>query len=466
MVSEQDVRIDFSANPKQAVLYRLVKGACRGENDYRIFHYGGAFRGGKSFSEIGLGYLLNLQYPKTKGYIIRATSTRLAETSMEVAKKITRGADVSWREYRGVPIMTMFNGTTIRFLSENLDGNPDLDHFKGEEMSWIIFEQIEEIAEKTYHMGLSRLGSNNESKCPAFCFTNFNPAFNWVKEKIYDRAKASKQLDCVPDSQGRTDWLYEISPHEIFIEAFPEDNPFNTEEQWRAWDKLDPETSARFVKGRWEIEVQGRFFSAFTRAKHVRECKYDRGDILRLSFDFNVDPMTAIAYQTDQETYFRVLKEFRVMESNSYQICQQVKAEFETDHVPLYMVTGDPSGRNRTRGIAKPLSDYDIIREGLYLGPRQIVAPIAHSRIGVQRIMVNSVLTHFPEISIDPSCEWLIKDMEFCLKGLDSDGEITKQKTGINPYMNISNKELFHLGDCFLYGAETDLRQWMKVPQS
>ncbi len=450
-------RINFTVNPKQAKLYELVIGALSGENNYRIFHYGGAFRGGKSYAQLGLGHGLCLHYPNTKGYIIRADYTRLSETSVPVMKKITETERVSWREFRGVPIMNLANGSSIRFLSENIDKNPDLDHFKGLEANWFIFEQIEEVQQKTYQMAMSRLGSWDKSICPAFMFTNFNPAFNWVKEAIYDRAKQGEQLE---------EWCFKMSDREIFIEAFPEDNPFNTKEQWDAWEMLDDETRSRFIKGEWEIDVKGRFMAPFNRADHVKPVSYDDTDILRLSFDFNVDPMTCIAYQTDKVNYFRVIKEFRQQDSNSFQICQDIKQEFELGKVPVYMVTGDPSGRNRTRGISKPISDFDIIRKELFLGSRQIVAPKAHSKIGVSRIMCNSILTHFPEFTIDPSCEWLIKDMDFVLRGLDSQGDVTIQKTGMNPYINISNKEMGHLMDCLRYAFETDLKQWVKIPRS
>ena len=63
-------------------------------------------------------------------------------------------------------------------------------------------------------------------------------------------------------------------------------------------------------------------------------------------------------------------------------------------------------------------------------------------------------------------CEGFIKGMGFVLGGLDSQGEVTIQKNGMNPYMNVSNKELSHLCDCLRYGFETDLKQWVRIPQS
>lgn len=220
-----------------------------------------------------------------------------------------------------------------------------------------------------------------------------------------------------------------------------------------------------------EWTASARFYSAFDRARHVQPCTYKRLEPLGLSFDFNVDPMTCIAYQTDAQTFFHVIKEFRQSQSEVYEVCTAIKQFFETDHIPNYRITGDSSGNSRNAGVRGGKSNYDIIRSELYLGSGQIVTPKSNMRIDPSdhagsRTLVNSVLQNFPDFRIDPSCEWLIKDMEFVLRGLDTKGRVTiKKDDTVNPFINMKNNELGHLADALRYSVHTELKSFLKVPQ-
>ena len=245
-------------------------------------------------------------------------------------------------------------------------------------------------------------------------------------------------------------------------------DPQELEDAAKTMDELAYQQEIMGIDVQWSANA--RFYSAFERAAHVSvtSLEYDKSNILGLSFDFNVDPMTCIAYQTDKWNYLYILKEFRLPQSEVFDMCKSIMNFFETDHVPAYKVTGDASGYARQAGVKGMQSNYDIIRSEMSLGPAQIVTPKSNMRISARdhadsRTLVNGVFQNLADLRIDPDCEWLIKDMEFVMRKLNSKGEVEILKdNNMNASIRMKNSELGHLGDCLRYAIHTEFNNFLK----
>lgn len=165
------------------------------------------------------------------------------------------------------------------------------------------------------------------------------------------------------------------------------------------------------------------FAYAFDDSKHVRKVEIKKGQPIYLSFDFNVNPITAIAAQIGPD-FIHILQEFRIENSDIYALCDRIKSTFPGKR---FFVTGDASGRSRSAMVRGNVGYYQIIQNGLNLVQHQLVVPTINPSHQNSRILCNSILTHHKDHIIDPSCQWLIKDLKYV--ECKPDGTINKDRS-------------------------------------
>ncbi|HUN04012.1 MAG TPA: phage terminase large subunit [Niabella sp.] len=416
-------------------------------SDHRYFFYGGSIRGGKTYICVTIIVLLCLMFPKSRWLVVRKSFPDLERTVVETFKKILgTSPNGKWNHSPSNFYFQMKNGSTVMFMAENYTQDKNFTRFLGLEINGVLFEQIEEITEAGYDMICSRLGSwkgYSGVEPPAFVLANFNPTYSWVKKRIDD-----------PGMKGG------LPKGHYFLEALSTDNPFKSEEQWRAWQNLDPETYSRMILGEREIEVKGAFLYGFNPSRNTGyDLKIDTNYSIYLSFDFNVDPMTCLVMQTDYENFIHVIREIRIPNSDTYEMCTMIKPLIEgLEH--LVIVTGDASGKNRQSAAYGHANQYQIIMQELELSSNQFKILEVNPSISDSRTFCNSVITKFPSVLVNHECEWLIKDLMFVTASTDINGDICIQKGGQNIHLNIDNKHLGHLMDCFRYCLHIMLPKW------
>lgn len=469
------ITVDLTKNEKQQELFDTVLQEVRIHNeteakkaegslpwDYlregalRYFFYGGAIRGGKTFGILALLVILASRiYAGSRWHVVRKSYPDLLRSTIPSIEKILKGKRVRWNRSTSNYFVEFENGSRIYFISENLKQDPELTGFLGLETNGFVLEQIDELSKKTLEKARERAGSwYDVQPCipPPFIFASFNPTFGWLKKEIYDA------------------WIAgELGPPYYYLTALPSDNKLVTADQWAAWRLLDPKSYAQMIEGSWEIDIEGQFLYAFDQKKHLQDgLRVVPGRDLWISFDFNVDPMTAILFQTDQKSYFRVVKEFRIPNSDTYDLCKKIRSWLRERKITnRIQVTGDASGANRISGAREHINHYEIIRTELGVAEQFFNVPGANPFISDSRVFVNSIFARFPEISIDPQeCPFLVEDCRFVLIGTNSEGKIQIQKTGKNPYAGIDNSQIGHLFDCLRYGIHVTLAQFIRIPRS
>lgn len=191
-------------------------------------------------------------------------------------------------------------------------------------------------------------------------------------------------------------------------------NPFISKEELeeikQQTDKLTfmQEFEAKFVK------FGGLAFAyAFNQEKHTCEAKeLDPNRYVYLSFDFNVNPMTCIVCQhTSDMSEIYIHKEFRLENSNIYDMCRAIKIEYGNKY--KIKVNGDPAGNARNGQNVDNGNFYTIIAKELNLNLKtDFNIPLSHWLIKESYTLVNSLFYRHPNIKINKECKYLIDDLE------------------------------------------------------
>ena len=186
--------------------------------------------------------------------------------------------------------------------------------------------------------------------------------------------------------------------------------------------------------------VNNPFAYAFDEIKHVHHCDFNPHLELLLSFDFNVDPITCIAFQDDGQR-MTFIKEWAISNGDIYQLTDQIIAVYPN---AIFLVTGDATGAARSAVTQGNLNYYSVVQSRLGLGSAQMQQPRINPSIRDSRVLTNSVLHNYP-LSIDPSMKGLINDLKYVQ--VDADQNIIKDRR--------DDTRKSDLLDCFRYGLNT-----------
>jgi len=429
------IAVDLTINQKQSDFFNEVFKAVAGQTNNRYFIYGGAIRGGKTFVCLAILIALARKYSGSRWHIIRDSFTTLEQTTIPSFEKILPQHSAIVRRYnrnKANFFVELINGSQIFFISESFYSDPDLTWMLGMETNGIFLEQIEGLQEATFEQSLQRIGSWIIEPMPIpIILSTFNPTQNWIKAKIYDK------------------WVSgELTEPYFYMQALPNDNPTVTTEQWEAWKRLDPINYRRFVEGSWDaFAVNNPFAYAFDKDKHTGTVEPDESDYIELSFDFNVDPITCIAAQSPNLGKINVFKEFRLQNSDIYELCNRIKAAFPNQ---VFIITGDATGHNRSALAKGNINYYTVIKQELRLVDTQMKQPAVNPAHEDARVLLNSILQN-GEITIDESLKYLIEDLMYC--EVNEQGELDKHK----------DKHRSHLLDCLLYHVNTFHKKFLKM---
>lgn len=450
------ITADLTKNPKQQQFVDDVLSAAFGDNPFRYLFYGGAIRGGKTFSGLICLILLCRIFPGSVWYVIRESFPKLEKTSIPSLGKILHNSP-NWRWRRDKSnyyVEYVKNGSRIHFAAENYSADPELKWMLGLECNGFLLEQVEELQEATFNMCISRAGTWYIEIMPTpLILSTFNPTQTWVKQRVFEKWRDGT-----------------LEPPYYFLEAKAEDNAFVTAEQWAGWEHLPEEMRARFITASWEfskppnvfayayderdaivgpdgralyidrrIQQAGEIVTQRVRqGGHYKDVGYNSDYPLYLSFDFNVEPITCLAAQHGpMREWIHIIKEYRLLVSDIWALCDHI-----VTHVPhaFFMVTGDASGTAR-QAISKDNKNYyQIIKKKLVIGPQQLKVPRSNPRIRNTRVLCNGLLQNHPNYWINKNaCPHLNIDLNTIT--VDGHGKIEEGK----------DKRKGHLLACYRY---------------
>lgn len=296
-------------------------------------------------------------------------------------------------------------------MAENWQDDKDFDRFKGLEVNGFLLEQIEELQQGLLKICFIRAGRHLIDKMPRpMIMANVNPTLTWPKEQIYERYVN----DTLPP-----DWYYE--PAKI------SDNPalFNDKiYMHNVTAHLDPLTKARMIDGDWSaFAVDKPYFYNFSIGKHViKEFTPNQHLPITVSFDFNVEPMTAIVGQQLDLYKAVVFDEFEIKTGSTEEMCELIKVKYYGWTID---VTGDATGRNRTSVTRGNLNHYRVIKDELDIDDSNLLVPKQNMAHKDSRVLCCSVLQH-ADFRVTENCKRVINDCVYAQ--VDDKGELIKTK--------------------------------------
>ena len=219
------------------------------------------------------------------------------------------------------------------------------------------------------------------------------------------------------------DWVYErfiANPVEGYetVMAQPFENRFLLERIPDYYERLKHSYDGRFfeqeVLGTYLSMTAGKVYHQFDREENVEEVRLDQRLPLLWALDFNVDPMSSVIAQVDQEGGVGVLDEIVLSRATTHQACEEFAARYPEHGAGLTVYADATGARMQTTGT----SDLDILKGFLrpprYRGAAFSVPPVNPAvRERVQ--MMNAKLRSAGgerSLRVHPRCKELIKDFE------------------------------------------------------
>jgi len=193
-------------------------------------------------------------------------------------------------------------------------------------------------------------------------------------------------------------------------------------------------------------------YSAFNAARQMRPIEADPTLPLRLSFDFNVDPMTCVVGQQfagPAGVEFAVLESIDVMGSTVMDVCAQVVQRYPRWPAGV-VVYGDATGARRSHQSLR--SNYEIIRELCgRIGPLTLSVGRENPAVALRLNSVNRLcqdargitrlwLNGDPQKPRSSPCRSLVKSLEQTIK-----------KPGTDDVWKKSGETVTHSGDALGY---------------
>lgn len=257
---------------------------------------------------------------------------------------------------------------------------------------------------------------------------------HWIKRKLIDDPAFNEDVDVI------------VSTYH--------DNQFMTSTDIKELERLkeiDFNQYRIYVLAEWGVEDKtGKFAWAFDTKKHVGECVYNDDEMLYLSFDFNVNPITCIAFQEYDDT-IHVVETIKLANSDIYKLCEVVKSTYPTG---MFMVTGDASGKNASAMVKDQLNYYSIIKTELQLADAQFNVPTVNPKLVDNRVLVNACFNTLEILINENTNDGLIFDLTYV--EVDEANKIVKEN-------RTDAKQQADALDCFRYYLNTFHRDTVRL---
>lgn len=257
--------------------------------------------------------------------------------------------------------------------------------------------------------------------------------------------------------RGKNNYLYDLSLNAdkyedwSFFQMPTATNPYIDEGEIEAARlQLDPLTFAQEYLASFVTENMDAWAYCYSKSKHVGSTKLNRAYEVRLSFDFNRNPITCGVFQEIAGTIHGI-EQIKLTNSNIYDLCDYINANYNGC---LFMITGDATGRASNALVKDNLNYYTVIKSKLNLSNNQIKVHTVNPTLEENRVLVNSILHNIPVTLDEIKCKGLIFDLEHAQVLPDGSLDKTDRKD--------PTKQLDAL-DCFRYYCNTFHKHVLKL---
>jgi len=417
------------------------------------FIYGGR-DSGKSRDEAQRLVLRCLEQDYFRYILVRKTANTIKDSQWQTIKDVV----YDW----GLESLFTFNINPLeircvngnKFICRGMDEPAKLKSISNPSGAWV--EEGNQISEEDFIFLISSLRSNQGRIKLDFTFNpeSDSPDFGdfWIYKNFFSHShdKSFTYTKSFSVGSNSFDLTYRAT-HTTY-----HDNPYITAQRIAIHESFS-ETNYYWYKvftlGEWGNKMnESPWAFAFNRSKHVKAgLEADRSQWLYTSFDFNRNPVCAVALQHfPEKRLIRFLKAFKIPNSGVNELCEHIKVAYPGF---LFIVTGDYSGHTPTSLYKEQVTNYTVIKKELGISDSQIRTKV-NPRLEKNRTLFNMVLQNY-NVEIDEAeCRALIFDLENVQSG--ADGTIIKEDRK-------DPKQQADLLDCARYAVNLILPDFEKL---
>ena len=294
------------------------------------------------------------------------------------------------------------NGSSI--VCKGLDEPEKMKSIEGITGTWL--EEATELDEEDFDQLVLRVRGEKEHYVQHI--TSFNPIDenHWLKRRMVDNTEWG----------GGQIRVFKSTYHD---NAFLDDDYVS---YLSSLEDTNPLFYQVYCLGEWGIvDTSNKFMYNFNSAKHVGTCTYDNTLVIRLSFDFNIDPFCVNVYQRDGDA-IRVIGGVSMNNSDIEQVCDRILTQWGSQK---FIVTGDVSGKSRSGHTRGKKTYWGVIKDRLKLAEHQIRLRNRNLDLLESRILCNYILEHL-DIKIDHQMKQLIRECQYAR--VDEHGILLKDR--------------------------------------
>lgn len=155
--------------------------------------------------------------------------------------------------------------------------------------------------------------------------------------------------------------------------------------------------------------MSGRVYHPFDRKTHVKPCQFNPNLPIWIGQDFNIDPMSAVVMQPQEDGSVWAIDEIVLFGSNTEEAADEIERKYWR-HVDKITMFPDPAGQYRQH--ARGETDLDILREKGFKKQRfhRKHPPVADRVNSVNRMLRTA--DNKIHLLIAPKCKHLIQSLE------------------------------------------------------
>jgi hypothetical protein len=282
---------------------------------------------------------------------------------------------------------------TVRLVNETrieLKGADNPDSLRGVGIHFLVMDEVQDISPEAWSKVLRPTLASTGGHA---LFIGTPKAYNF----LYDLYALGQK----PENVESGKWISWQFPTMT--------SPFiPPEEIQAAMEDMDEKSFNQEFNASFET-MSGRVYHTFDRRTHVRGCKFDPSKPIWVGQDFNIDPMSSVILQPQDDGTIWAVDEIVLQGSNTEEVCDELERRYWR-HIDQLLLFPDPAGQARQH--ARGESDLDIFRERGFKKQRyhRKHPPIA-DRVNAVNRMLKSADGRI-RLFVDFRCKHLIESLE------------------------------------------------------